>query len=291
MYKSELHIEKLYNQFLQVTVDKLRRRFYIYVLVMTLGGIFSSAMNIALVSKTNEALSFFLHVFYCTSVPVTILTTFVSLYYGGMLMVIEKFKHLNRRLVAVIDQLDDVVDIYDDKRRSYKITKSCELSDALDALSIEHDEICRFAVNFNELGSLQMLAFILNAFLSIVSQAFFSYVNIVMSMRRNESFHVNLIGGMAYAIVNAVLLFVIVNATSEAINRAKATGVLLHKVVAGCLDIRLERSVSTHRRLKFSPEFRIFYPHSLLLSLKSYFSTDWDFLHSITKSKPWHNSL
>lgn len=207
------------------------------------------------------------------SLPTLAVTLILVIYNSTMYLTLETFQQINRRLQTVMDALQEIVDqddlkhlyhrhhslVADDKARGSrvrnfrKLKNFCDIAEQIDALAISHKDTLDFLRNFNSHYGLVMLVFVLNVFCSIVSQAFFCYMNVAVVIGKvngeEDGVRVDLQfsgGSVVYALMATVQMLFVVEATSAVIDVGRVTGLKLHQVVAANLDERLEQSVRSN---------------------------------------------
>lgn len=199
------------------------------------------------------------------SLPTVIVTLFLVIYNTTMYMVFEAVQQISRQLQSHMDTLHIVPQTTpcehsslseeagrQQRLRGFRSLKHfCDITEKIDALAVAHKDIFEFVRSFNRTYGLAMLVFLVNVFCAVVSQTFFFYFNVAVSVRRNSAYEGGetvlvqfTSGNVFYAFLVTVQMFLVIQATSAVIGMARNVSLQLHQVVSPVFDARLKQSVS-----------------------------------------------
>ncbi|XP_055691169.1 gustatory receptor for bitter taste 66a-like [Lutzomyia longipalpis] len=120
----------------------------------------------------------------------------------------------------------------------------CDESDLLDLLCICHYRTCKLMKSLNSIYAIQMLIFVIIAFMNSMSQLFYLYVAIRESYRNEIKANWSIyIYSLLYAYFQYMDLFFHAKSAKSAMKESRRTGRLLHKFPTVHVDGRLKKSV------------------------------------------------
>lgn len=115
------------------------------------------------------------------SFPAPVMAVFSLLFGGAMQVIGENFRQINRDLCRVMQEVKEMGQTT--ARHCVRIQRYCDLADAIDRLAGQHKSLAEYTLRFSGYYAIPMLFVVLNAFFSVVAQAFFFYMNVALLIR------------------------------------------------------------------------------------------------------------